>query len=143
MIITLQRTDVRDDGVFGMLLDQRGNFICCTLEHAYKDNIPKVIEGTYECVRGMHRLKSFFDKDGKQIRPDFETFMVSKVPNRVNILFHVGNYEEDSDGCVLLGSAIGWKLDKKGKMLMASGKAFENFMALLSGLDTFTLIVKD
>lgn len=143
MILTLDRRENRDDGVFGELLDQSQNFLMVTLEHSYKDNLPKIPDGQYECKRGMHALKSFFDAEGKQIKPSFETFEIENVPNRTNILFHVGNYEEDSEGCVLLGSAIGWKSEKKGKMIMASGVAFKKFMQLLDGLDTFTLIVKD
>ena len=36
-----------------------------------------------------------------------ETFEVTGVPGRANILFHHGNTEEDTEGCILLGSSFG------------------------------------
>lgn len=139
----LQRNQFRSDGVFGEILNEKFEFVAVTLEHSYTAaNDPKMINGEYKCVRGMHALKSFFDDKGDQIKPSFETFEIENVPGHKDILFHVGNYEDDSEGCVLIGQQIGHKIDN-GLMIMNSKKAFESFMKLLEGVDSFDLIVSD
>lgn len=59
------------------------------------------------------------------------TFTVSGVPNRSNILFHAGNTKEDTHGCILLGETIG-KL-KGERAVLNSGATFKRFLDLLSG----------
>ena len=138
MKLVLRRRNYRLDGVFGELTDDLGNHICFTLERSYADLdakeglSPKVPPGNYKCVKGMHRLPS--------MTQDFETFEVMGVPGRWGILFHVGNYNEDSDGCILLGEGLGNRL-KNGVMLTNSKKAFTKFMTLLKDVDTFELLV--
>jgi len=99
----LHHRQFRPDGIFGELVDSDGNIIAQTLEHAYGNDadgwIPKIIDGEYLCVRGMHRLHNKTE--------DFETFEITGVEGHTNLLFHCGNYDNDSDGCVLLGLGIG------------------------------------
>ena len=69
-----------------------------TLEHAYFFNgayTPKLHNGVYTCVRGPHRLHGMIDF--------FSTFEITKVSGHSGILFHWGNYNEDSEGCILTG----------------------------------------
>jgi hypothetical protein len=138
MKLVLRRRSYRLDGVFGELTDELGNHICFTLERSYADLYareglsPKVPPGTYKCVKGMHRLPNMTQK--------FETFEVKGVPGRWGILFHVGNYNEDSDGCILLGEGLGTRF-KNGVMLTNSKKAFAKFMALLKDVEEFVLLV--
>jgi hypothetical protein len=70
----------------------------------------------------------------------FDTFEITDVPLHNNILFHPGNYNDDSEGCVLLGKAYGMKLNG-GKMIVNSRNAFDHFMYLQEGVDSFVLIV--
>jgi hypothetical protein len=127
--LTLRRTSFTKFGVFGILIDDKGSTIAYTLEHAYGDRFqPKLPDGTYTCRRGMHRLM--------HMRIDFETFEIENVPGHEDILFHTGNTNEDSSGCVLLGEKIG--ID----FLLRSRAAFISFMELQKGLDTFQLTVK-
>jgi hypothetical protein len=147
--LTLKRTKYCEAGIFGELLDESGAHLFFTLEHAFafadasagldhmafaKDELippwlPKLPPGTYDCVRGAHRLH--------HMDHDFETFEITNVPGHDKILFHVGNYNKDSEGCVLLGeratdAALEW-----------SSTAFKKFLDLQNGLDKFVLVVQD
>lgn len=127
----------RDDpfieaGVFGVLrkADTKEQ-IAVTLEHAYASPFgfsPKVPPGQYVCQRGMHRLERW--------KWSIETFEITDVPGHTDILFHVGNYNQDSSGCVLLGMARG------DQMILNSRLAFAAFMLLQKGVESFTLIVE-
>lgn len=136
MNLKLKRTDRREDGVFGVLLDEKGKQIAVTLEHAYDSGhgngtyTSKIPNGTYTCVRGKHRLAS--------MKSSFETFEITGVAGHTNILFHVGNYNKDSEGCVLLGKGYGGD----PRMIYMSRATFEAFMALQHGVDKFILVVE-
>jgi hypothetical protein len=80
----------------------------------------------------MHRLSGMAE--------EFETFEVMNVPGHWGILFHVGNYNEDSEGCILVGEGLGRRY-KNGVMLTNSKKAFAKLMALLKDVEQFTLLV--
>lgn len=132
MDLTLSRSEYRSDGVFGQL---RGlDFAAVTLEHAFTDGAggyyPKVPPGRYVCKKGIHRLENALSS--------FETFEVENVPGHTGILFHVGNYNEDSNGCILLGNFTGPASTKK-KMIVNSKLAFQRFMALQAGAESFNL----
>jgi Family of unknown function (DUF5675) len=119
------------DGIFGELKTEDGQFVCYTLEHSY-DNKPKVVDGTYTCKRGPHRLHN--------MTQDFITFEVMGVPpfNGVSvsgILFHWGNYNKDSEGCILMGSS------ETPTMIGNSRAEWATFMQSLEGVDTFELTV--
>lgn len=132
MILT--RTTRSKDGIFGELEDE-GNKIATTLEHAYPSGgvyLPKIPEGKFVCVRGDHQLKG--------MKKLFETFCI-QVPNHTNLLFHAGNWNEDSAGCVILGQNI--IPSYKGLMITSSEMTFINFMKYCINKDTFELIVKN
>ena len=136
MNIILKRTAFRKDGIFGVLLDETNNELYHTLEHAYENGgnyEPKIPPGSYTCKRGEHRLEHMTNS--------FTTFQVD-VPGHTNILFHVGNYNEDSEGCILLGISTAPALTRSCDMLLNSTKAFNEFMALQSGANEFTLTVE-
>lgn len=127
MTLTLTRRDFTPDGIFSELTDDKGKLSLVTLEHSY-DGKPKLMDGTYTCQRGIHRLHD---------NVPFEAFEVLNVPGHTGILCtHVGNYNKDSDGCVLAG------MGRKDDMVTHSMIAFSKFMALLEGQQTYTLVVK-
>lgn len=131
MDLTLTRTSCSKGGIFGKILDSKGNKIAFSLEHAYASGgswTPKILNGSYTCVRGNHRLHGM-DKD-------FETFEITEVKGHSNLLFHWGNYNKDSEGCVLVGASI------VKDMVTNSRVTFAKFMALQDGLDRFQLTVK-
>lgn len=127
MSLVLKRIKVSDFGIFGRIIGSDGNEICVTLEHNY-DGIAKVPTGEYQCVRGIHRLENLLP---------FETFEVMGVPGHTGILFHPGNYNADSKGCILVGTRA------EEKMIVASRQAFDHFMDLLKGVDSFRLTVQN
>jgi hypothetical protein len=147
MNLTLKRTEWRRDGIFGELRDPGGNVIAHTLEHSFMvyatgsySYHPKVAPGTYTCVRGLHNTEGRVKKG----MPPFETFMVQDVPDFcgqkvTGILFHVGNFDSDSEGCILLGAA---EIERGTvKMIAHSQSTFERFLAFQQGLNAFTLWV--
>jgi len=135
MIFRLIRNKYCSSGIFGKLVNEEDNTIAYTLEHAYANGdvwTPKVAKGTYVCRR--HQPEHL----------PYVTFMITNVPpfqgEEVNgILIHIGNYNEDSEGCVLLGANI-MNLNVR-PMLTASEATFKKFMNDLSGVDSFELCV--
>jgi|ERR1035437_3433898 hypothetical protein len=125
MNLILRRTVFDINGIFGELTGYGCHFY--TLEHSY-NNQPKLPPGKYSCVRGIHKLH-----DGIP----FEAFQVMDVPGHEGILLHKGNYNSDSDGCVLIGKG----LDLSKNMITESKDAFDELMLLQSSFDSFTLTV--
>ena len=128
MDFKLTRNDIDETGVYGILSDSLGNEFCVTLEHSFQQAdgsyAPKVPAGTYTCIR---RLSPKFG---------FEVFMLQNVPGASFIEIHVGNYNADSDGCILLGTM------RTGDMIANSKQAFWKFMTTQDGLNQFTLVIE-
>lgn len=126
MNLSLLRIECSKDGIFSALCNESGKALFSTLEHSY-DCKPKISDGTYTCVRGKHRLHG--------MKEDFETFEITGVEGHSGLLFHWGNWNKDSDGCVLIGS------DRVGDTIRDSRRSFASFMELLSGLNEFRITV--
>lgn len=123
--LTLTRTRFCSEGIFGEL-SKDGERLAYTLEHSYNDK-PKLPVGEFTCVRGQHRLHG--------MTADFTTFEVTGVAGHAGILFHWGNYNCDSEGCILLG------LQTSETMVSNSKQAFADFMLTMEGIGSFALIV--
>lgn len=136
MDLTLSRKEYRPDGIFGEMKDAEGKFHCATLEHAYRTGVDayfaKVPPGTFVCIRGFHRLFHMPNQ--------FETFEINDVPGHTALLFHPGNYNNDSEGCCLVGTKI-MQLGFGAQMLANSKIAFAEFMKMQDGLNHFSLTV--
>lgn len=131
MDLTLKRNRFGPYGIFGKLYNPEGIVIAHTLEHAFlfeHEWYPIIPEGELKCIRGKHRLG---------IGPQFETFEVTGVEGHSGLLFHVGNYNEDSTGCILLGQ------NSYERSVVYSRTAFNDFMNLQKGVDTFMLKVEN
>jgi hypothetical protein len=137
MDLLLQRTQWEFDGIFGECRNLAGDVVIYTCEHAYPDSLgsydAKIPEGEYICVRGMHQLAG--------ISAPFETFEVTNVPGHAGILFHVGNFNSDSSGCILCGMGITTISNQQA--LSQSKIAFQKFMALQADVNQFNLTVKN
>jgi len=131
MDCTLTRSEFRIDGIFGIMLDDNGRQIAVTLEHAFANGAawyPKLPDGIYSCQR-YHSPKFGYD-----------VFQIMNVPNATYIEIHIGNFNDDSNGCVLLGDSVS---PANGAWAITSSKiTFLNFMQLQIGLDQFQLTVK-
>ena len=133
----LVRTAFEFDGVFGRIFNDNGVPLCYTLEHSYPQEdgswLPKIpLTGQFICVRGEHQLAS--------MSKPFETFEVTGVPDHTNILIHMGNFDKDSEGCILVGRAIVTQ-DDGTHMVTSSVNTFEDFMNGLAGVKEFLLNV--
>lgn len=121
------RVEETEQGSLGLLLLDDEIF-CCTLQPDRTDDkrfwIPP---GEYVCRR-FH---------GTKYPNTFEIL----VQGHTALLFHAGNVEEESLGCVLLGSSFG-KL-KGDRAVLNSGNTFKAFLEETEGLDQFPLTIID
>lgn len=140
MDLILNRFNYSELGVLSYLQTLNRETLFYTLEHAYALDstdtmtdtwIPKLPVGEFRCVRGEHQLHNS--------RNPFETFEITGVSGHSGILFHVGNYNNDSDGCVLLGTSYTIELDTA--MVLNSKEAFDKFMMLQQDVTQFMLKV--
>ncbi len=91
----LLRNDIGIDCTLGVLF-KYGGATFTTLERPWKDNqqnISCIPKGVYNVVR--HDTIEF---------PN--TWRLLDVPNRVGILIHIGNFVQDTRGCILIGLEI-------------------------------------
>jgi len=132
---TLQRRDVGPGGAFSTLTDAEGSILCLTCEHTYRQDdgtwTPKIPPGIYTCRRGTHQLEG---------GDPFQTFEVTGIDGHSGLLFHKGNTEADSHGCILVGMVRGL-LDGQPAVLK-SALAFDRLMAWADQDDEFLLTVK-
>jgi hypothetical protein len=128
MNIFIKRTDYTPDGIFGVMTDEDGKQIAVSLEHSF-NSAPKIATGTYTCVRHPATTHLPYIKFELLDVPLFDGAEVTEI------LIHIGNYNADSDGCILIGS------HHNGDMIMDSKVTFMAFMALQSDVDSFTLTI--
>ena len=115
-------------GTFGILLIQAQVF-CVTLEPADLQNLQNkssIPAQQYTCNR--YSSSKY---------PD--TFQIMNVPERNCILFHSGNINEHTRGCIILGQYFG-KL-KNNRAVLNSGKTFDTFMKIMNNVDKFHLTI--
>lgn len=136
----LVRFKVGPEGAFGFLYKDNGDRLAVTCEHTYQQPdgswLPKIPKGLYQCYRGQHQLEG--------MTTAFITYEITGVtePSGVegkNILFHQGNTEADSAGCILLGAMFG-ELNGQSAVLQ-SHLAFTDFMTYAAGADVLWLEV--
>jgi len=135
MNLKLVRVEYRADGIFSDLFDEQGERIAVVLEHAYPtpsgEYIPKLPPGEYTCRLGMHILE--------HMKEPFATYEIADVPGHSNILFHTGNFNNQSSGCCVVGTS---KTILNGvQMLTGSRIAFRRLMSLQNEVPEFSLKV--
>lgn len=132
MKLVLKRIAFNPKQTYGVILrkdnDTYSKPLFVTLEDAWNNNASDVScipEGLYLC----HRITS----------PHFgEVFEVGNVPNRTHILFHAGNSDVDTHGCILLGTSFDVSCDR----IMQSQAAVFAFMSMLKNEDSFSLEIQ-
>ena len=121
------RLEMTSQGALGVLLLD-GLIFCFTLEPDADEAGKLYIEpGEYVCTR-FH---------GAKWPNTFEIL----VPGHTAVLFHAGNTEADTLGCILLGSSVG-KL-KGERAVLNSGATFQEFLALTKNESSFLLRIED
>lgn len=118
------------DGTFGVLFDGDIPF-CLTLEREWRNN-----EKNVSCIPRSKYICKRIES------PKFgDTFEVLNVSGRTDILFHKGNIEDDSHGCIIIGEQFH---TYKGKIsLKASREGYAEFHRILNPDDWFELEIKD
>jgi hypothetical protein len=115
---------------YGVLQRDTGVPFALTLERPWLDNQRKVScipDGTYRVVR--HQSPKFGN-----------TFWVQDVPGRSEILFHKGNIDDDSHGCILVGEQFNPVRGEDG--ITASAEGFAQFLNELDGANEFELTIR-
>ncbi|MCH7759853.1 hypothetical protein IIA15_00405 [candidate division TA06 bacterium] len=124
--LDLIRVAEGEHGTFGVLLEDSIPF-ALTLEPEWIFN-----EEDVSCIPAHDYLCK------RHISPKFgETFLITNVPNRTDILFHRGNLEYNTKGCILVGEQFEPLWGKPG--VASSRKGFSEFMRILKGHDTLWL----
>ena len=112
--LTLTRDQIQPDCITGIIVVNDAEFF--TLELPDLDNqrnVSCVPCGTYRC--------EFLPRAGKRKN----VYWVRDVPNRDQILIHVGNISCDTHGCILIGNA-------RGKNCVVNSRiALAEFVALM------------
>ena len=126
--LIIKRVATGHNGTFGTI-EHRDIPFALTLERQWlnnRSNVSCIPEGNYKCKRVQS--------------PKFgNTFEVTNVPHRTHILFHKGNLDDDSHGCILLGEQFEPLNGSPG--ILSSKKAFAEFTKLLASEDQFNLVI--
>lgn len=129
--ITITRTKESSYQTLGIL--QFGDFSCKTLELPWKNNerrVSRIPSGEYECV--PHQSPKFGD-----------SLWVQDVPNRSEILIHLGNYYRDTLGCILVGREF-LDIDGDGHLdVTASRSTMTELYRLVQNESKLKLIIHD
>ena len=101
--------------------------LCWTLELPDKDN-----QRNISCIpKGKYKVYRI-------VSPKYgDCFQIMNVPNRSEILIHVGNTHRDILGCVLLGSGVGYLNDDRA--ILGSKNAVNEFMVKTKGVNELDL----
>ena len=102
-------------GTFGVMTINGAAF-CVTLEPYSRDNASNV-----SCIpTGQYICKRY----SSWKYPN--TFEITNIQGRSYVLFHAGNTDDDSAGCILLASEFGKLGDDRG--ILNSGATFNKFL---------------
>ena len=143
MKLEVIRFSSQNDSTLGLLFDvtHGRKFLCFTLEDEARDT--KVM-GETRIPAGIYDLKlrtegGYHNRFLKMFGPAFHKGMiwVQNVPNFRWILWHTGNTDEDTAGCLLLGDSSQQNVSKGG-FIGASNDAYKRVYpviadAILSG----------
>ncbi|MBE3141821.1 MAG: hypothetical protein IMZ53_14695 [Thermoplasmata archaeon] len=124
--LRIVRVERSEDGIVGVLTID-GVTHCFTLQPDERDIHFSIPEGNYLCKR-FH---------GRKYPDTFEIL----VPGHTDLLFHILNIEDESEGCIGLGDYIG-ELNGK-RAILASGKAFCDFMKEMGDDQEANLVIQD
>jgi len=114
---------------------------CFTLEDTFRE---EKIAGETRIPRGLYKIKlrthGSMHKDYKKKFGDFHKGMLwlQDVPNFEWIYIHYGNYDYNTDGCILVGSSADLERDMVGNSVNTYKKLYEKVAnALVSGEEVF------
>jgi len=133
--LLIRRVTTSNKGTKGVLVFENDPF-AVTLEREWNNNKPSVGDVAGACILAGEYICKRVDS------PRFnDTFEVMNVPNRSHILFHKGNLDDDSRGCILVGESFGMLGNDSG--ILDSKHGYNEFMNLMSDTNEFRLIIVD
>lgn len=120
--------DTNGQGIMGVLI-KGSTYVpfCNTLELPWRNNtafVSCIPSGIYICERVLSPTKG-------------ETFEITNVFNRSDILFHKGNIDDNTMGCILLGEGFGYIYNEPA--ITDSKLAFGEFMEMMKDEKEFRL----
>jgi Family of unknown function (DUF5675) len=126
-MITLTRTEFGPNGIFGRLETSLAQY--ATLEHAFLSSggvyMPAITPGIYTCDLYLSP------------KHQYKVYVFQNVASHSFCELHIGNYNADSDGCVLIGLA------RLKTMITQSDIAFNRFMHEMGGAKSIQIQVID
>jgi len=145
MKLEVMRYSSQNDSTLGILFDVtdgKRKFLCYTIEDEYRSvkkmHETRIPEGTYTLT--LRSEGGFHSRYLKKYGANFHKGMiyVNKVPNFEYVLWHVGNYETNTSGCLLLGNSSSENISDKKGYIGASVAAYKRVYpivrdAILSG----------
>lgn len=134
--LLLTRVGWPPHATYGVLATPDGVPFALTLEREDDNNRASTPTRAGACIpTGIYPCR-------RVMSPKFgDTFEVTGVPGRSHILFHKGNLEDDSRGCILVGEQFGLLAGRPG--IIASREGFGEFLERQRGTDGFTLTIRD
>ena len=134
--LELVRIAIKPEGAFGVILAEGLPSGLVSLERTYPEygldpqgpQYVKIPAGRYLCRRTQ------FHAGG------YETYEVTGVIGHSRLLFHRGNVEADTEGCILLGQRFGFVRGSTG--ILESALAFAVFLRLTAGRSSFEFEVR-
>ena len=149
--LQLSRFSSDSDSTLGVIHDMTSSpkFMCYTLEDEHRN---KKVWGETRIPANRYelRLRQYggFNKRYKTRYSSFHKGMIEvfNVPNFKHVLLHVGNHDDHSAGCILLGDTQRQNITKSG-FIGNSSDAYERvykkiIKEMLSGVDVY-LTIKD
>lgn len=137
-MIELRRAYLPDgSATFGLLTVDGQKFH--TLERPWQGNarfVSCIPEGVYTLRKRRSPIVE------RTSRGEFsEGWEVTGVADRDLILFHVGNWAIDTEGCILVGERFAWDIHH-GPMVPNSLRTFRSFMKALSKRDEWEIDIR-
>lgn len=135
MIIRIERIKEDDYQTLGKLSIESsiGGFNCKTLELPWRNNerrVSRIPSGEYKAV--PHQSPKFGD-----------SVWIQDVPNRSEILIHLGNYHRDTLGCILVGRGF-YDIDGDGHLdVTASRDTMTELYNLVKDEKELTVIIEE
>lgn len=130
----IKRFSENDKATYGVFCDNGVPF-AVTLELPWLNNqrsISRIPAGTYKCERRMYHGGGY------------QTFEITNVPGRSNILIHKLNYIYETEGCIGVGEKFTeMNKDSKSSEIGESTEGFNEFMFKTEGLSVFNLEIRD
>ena len=119
MIVKLIRFSSQEDSTLGLLYID-GAFQCFTIEDEFREEKvhgeTRIPEGIYEL--GIRAEGGFHERYKQRFRGVHKGMIeVKDVPNFKYILLHIGNWEHQSEGCLLVGNSAKHNVSGSGMVL--------------------------